>query len=172
MSPNWIHSHSLCCALISLPEFNPPPPGHTLGPWSLINLPRDALFTPPCPSTREAESSRGFRRTHAETPGVLTGWRARHLDDQQVGTRTTRPGPVALALWPRIGSKLRSHLAPARNAPVNQPKKEEQRARESAGGFGAERGAFRLGCCALGSKRRTPKPRPGVAGGAICRGGL
>jgi hypothetical protein len=41
---------------------------------------KDAVERPPRPvylagaSTRDPESSRGFRRTHAETPGVLTGW--------------------------------------------------------------------------------------------------
>lgn len=33
-----------------------------------------APVNPVRPSTRDSESSRGFRRTHAETPGVLTGW--------------------------------------------------------------------------------------------------
>jgi hypothetical protein len=44
------------------------------GPWRSKLTTKTPLLTPLRPSTRDTESSRGFRRTHGETPGVLTGW--------------------------------------------------------------------------------------------------
>ena len=72
---------------------------------------------------------------------------------------------------PRSRSKLRSHPPPARNAPVNWTRHEDQRAREFRG-FRYRNGVVRIGTPLSESKPRATNPRHGTPEGAVWPPGL